>query len=203
MRKIITITFVTMDGVMQAPGGPEEDASNGFKYGGWQMGLPEDEEAAGIINKFFKTSFELLLGRRTYDIFSGYWPFHEEIEDVAKPFNSTKKYVVSHESIELPWNNSELVTEDVVSKIKELKEMDGPDLHVWGSSNLIQTMLKNNLIDQMNLFIYPVTIGSGKKLFEDGTQPKSFKLVESQITPTGVIYASYEPSGPLVTGSVE
>ena len=201
MRKIITTTFVTLDGVMQAPGGPDEDTSSGFAYGGWQAGW-QDEITGKIIEAFFTIPFELLLGRRTYDIFAGYWPKHPEIELIAKPFNSTRKYVVSHEPMELPWNNSDLVTGDVVAAIQKLKTLDGPDLWVWGSGNLIQTLLKNNLIDRMHIWTHPVTLGTGKKLFAEGTQPQSLKLVDSKISTTGVIIATYEPAGPLKTGSL-
>lgn len=201
MRKIITITFVTMDGVMQAPGGPEEDSSNGFKYGGWQYALGDDETGK-IINGYMAEPFELLLGKKTYEIFAGYWPKHPEIEVVAKPFNSTKKYVVSDKPFEMTWNNSALVTGDVVSEIKKLKEMSGPDLVVWGSGNLIQTLLKNNLIDRMRILTYPVTIGSGKRLFAEGTQPKTFNVVDSKVSPTGVVIATYEPAGEIALGKM-
>jgi dihydrofolate reductase len=198
MRKIITTTFITLDGVLQGPGGPEEDTSNGFKYGGWQMGWDEKDEIADrILDKFLAVPFELLLGRRTYDIFASYWPNHPEITSVATPFNSTKKYVVSHKSVKLSWNNSELIKGNVVTKIKKLKKIDGPDLWVWGSGNLIQTLLKHNLIDQMHIFIYPITIGTGKKLFAEGARPQRFKPVDSKITSTGVVFATYEPSAPL------
>ena len=201
MRKIITTTFVTMDGVMQAPGGPKEDTSGGFKYGGWQLGGDYQDEVTGkIIEEFMTIPFEMLLGRRTYEIFAGYWPNHPEIELIAKPFNGMKKYVVSHAPMELSWNNSVLITGDVVAEIKKLKTLDGPDLWVWGSGNLIQTLLKNNLIDRMHIWTHPVTIGTGKKLFAEGTQPKLFKLVDSKISTTGVIIATYEPAGPLKTG---
>ncbi len=183
---------------MQAPGGPEEDTSDGFAYGGWQLGWDEsDPIAEKILEGFMTAPFELLLGRRTYDIFASYWPNHEEIEQVAKPFNSTKKYVVSHESFKPSWNNSTLITGDVVTEIKKLKELDGPDLVVWGSGNLIQTLLKHNLIDRMQILTYPITIGTGKKLFAEGTLPERFKPVDSKITSTGVVFATYEPAEPL------
>ena len=190
-----------MDGVMQAPGGPEEDTSGGFKYGGWQAGWGDDATNK-IIKGFMTAPFELLLGRRTYDIFAGYWPKHPEIELIAKPFNSTKKYVVSHAPKELAWNNSTIVTGDVVAEIKKLKALEGPDLWVWGSGNLIQTLLKNNLVDRMHIWTHPVAIGSGKKLFAEGTQPKSSKLVDSKISTDGVIFATYEPRGELITGTI-
>jgi dihydrofolate reductase len=203
MRKIITTTFVTLDGVMQAPGGPDEDKSGGFEYGGWQMSFPQDEMLGSIMGSFFSNPFELLLGKTTYDIFASYWPHATTDLEVAGPFNKTKKYVVSHKSFEPSWNNSFCVTGDlpaqagVVAQIKKLKEEDGPDLWVYGSGNLIQTLLKHNMIDRIYLWIYPITIGKGKKLFAEGTQPENFKLVDSKIGKTGVIFATYEPVGPL------
>ncbi|MES2202827.1 MAG: dihydrofolate reductase family protein [Patescibacteria group bacterium] len=197
MRKIITTTFVTLDGVMQAPGGREEDTTGGFEYGGWQLSFPQDEKMVALLNGFFSIPFELLLGKITYDIFAGFWPTAKTDLQVAEPFNKTKKYVVSHTSFEPAWNNSTCITGDVVEQIKKLKEQDGPDLWVWGSGNLIQTLLKNNLIDRMHLWIHPITIGTGKKLFAEGTQAANFKLVDSKIGTTGVIFATYEPAGPL------
>ncbi len=208
MRKIITTTFVTLDGVMQAPGGKEEDTTGGFKYGGWQISFPMGEEIGAILNGFFSIPFELLLGKTTYDIFAGYWPTATTDLNVAAPFNATKKYVVSHEAFEPAWNNSVCITGDlpdrqagVVEQLKKLKEEDGPDLWVWGSGNLIQTLLKEHLVDRMHVWIHPITIGSGKKLFAEGTQPETFKLVDSKIGSTGVISATYEPAGPLQTKS--
>ena len=203
MRKIITTTFVTLDGVMQAPGASKEDASDGFAYGGWQMGGDYQDEVTGkIINDFMSTPFEMLLGKRTYEIFAGYWPNHPEIELIAKPFTTTRKYVVSDVPMEISWNNSVLITGDVVAEIKKLKTLDGPDLWVWGSGNLIQTLLKNNLIDQMHIWTHPVTIGTGKKLFAEGTQPQKLELMDSKISPKGVIIATYEPAGELKRGSI-
>lgn len=202
MRKIITTTFITMDGVMQAPGGPDEDRSGGFAYGGWQAAVPPDEMLNALLMEFMTTPFELLLGKTTYNIFAAYWPTAKTDLEVAAPFNSTKKYVVSHESFEPSWNNSVCITGDVVAQIKKLKEQDGPDLWVWGSGNLIQTLLKNGLIDRMHLWIHPITIGTGKRLFADGTQAALWKLVSSKVSTTGVIVATYEPAGPLKTGSM-
>jgi dihydrofolate reductase len=201
MRKIITITYVTLDGVMQAPGGPEEDTSGGFKYGGWLANY-WDEMTDDLLNKLMSLPFELLLGKRTYDIFAGYWPHAKADNAVAKPFNSTKKYVVSHQPAELAWNNSTLITGDVVAELKKLKNREGPDLWVWGSGNLIQTLLENHLIDTLHVWTFPVTIGSGKRLFAEGTQADGFRLVDSKISKTGVMIATYEPAGPLKTGSV-
>ncbi len=197
MRKIITTTFVTLDGVMQAPGGPEEDTTDGFAYGGWQTSFPQDEKMDSILAGFFNIPFELLLGKITYDIFAAYWPNTKTDLNVAVPFNKTKKYVVSHESFEPSWNNSVCITGDVVAQIKKLKEQDGPDLWVWGSGNFIQTLLKDHLVDRMHLWIHPITIGKGKQLFAEGTQPEGFKLVDSKISATGIIFATYEPTGEL------
>src|SRR4051812_16354523 len=197
MRKIITTTFVTLDGVMQAPGGPEEDISGGFAYGGWQLSYPSDEMMDSTLSQIMNAPFELLLGRKTYDIFASYWPTNKTEPEVAEPFNTTKKYVVTHAPFEPSWQNSFCLTGDVAAQIQKLKEEDGPDLWVWGSGNLIQTLLKEHLIDQMHLLIYPITIGTGKKLFAEGTQPQNFKLADSYVSSTGVILATYEPSGKL------
>ena len=204
MRKIVTTTFVTLDGVMQAPGGSKEDTASGFTYGGWQFGADYQDDVSGkIIKDFMATPFELLLGRLTYEIFAGYWPNHPEIELIAKPFNSTKKYVVSHTPFNLSWNNSTLITGDVAEEIQKLKMLDGPDLWVWGSGKLIQTLLQHNLIDQMHVWIHPLTIGTGKKLFAEGTQPERLKCVGTKITSSGVIIATYEPAGALKAGSAD
>ena len=197
MRKIITTTFVTLDGVMQAPGGPKEDTSNDFAYGGWQTSFPQDEKINAILGRFFSIPFELLLGKTTYSIFASYWPTATTDLEIAEPFNKTRKYVVSHESFEPSWNNSVCITGDVVAQIQKLKEEDGPDLWVWGSGNLIQTLLKAHLVDRMHLWTYPITIGKGKKLFAEGTQPEHFTLVDSKISSTGIIFATYEPAGAL------
>lgn len=197
MRKIITTTFVTLDGVMQAPGGPDEDKTSGFAYGGWQTSAASDEMMNMKLNEFFTIPFELLLGKTTYDIFAGYWPHATTDLNVANPFNSTKKYVVSDKAFEPSWNNSVCITGDVVPQLKELKTKDAPDLWIWGSGNLIQTLLEHELIDRMHLWIYPITVGSGKRLFAEGTQAEQFKLVESKTSTTGVIFATYEPGGAL------
>lgn len=201
MRKIITTTFVTLDGVMQAPGGPTEDTTGGFAYGGWQMSFPDDEMLRSALNGFFGIPFELLLGRITYDIFAAYWPHAKTDLQVATPFNAAKKYVVSHESFEPSWNNSVCISGDVVAQIKKLKEQDGPDLWVWGSGNLIQTLLKHDLVDRMYLWIYPITIGTGKRLFAEGTPAERWELVDSKTSTTGVIIVTYEPVGPLKESS--
>jgi dihydrofolate reductase len=200
MRNIITTTFITLDGVMQAPGGPEEDTSSDFKYGGWQAAIPMDEMMGSTLSAVMTAPFELLLGRKTYDIFASYWPHAKTDHEVAVPFNSTRKYVVSHAAFEPSWNNSVCITGDVAGQLRALKEEEGPDLWVWGSGNLIQTLLAEHLIDRMHLWIYPLTIGSGKRLFEQGTQAEQFALVESAISTTGVILGTYEPRGPFKPG---
>lgn len=194
MRKIITTTFITLDGVMQGPGGPEEDTSGGFTQGGWTANYGDDMTGQ-VIDSFMKIPFELLLGRKTYDIWAAYWPHTDEAPNIAKPFNATKKYVVSHASAELSWHNSVLVTGEVVSEIKKLKGMDALDLWVWGSSNLIQTLLEHDLVDQMHIWTYPITVGGGKRLFSEDTLPAAFQLASSQVSSSGVIIAHYERTG--------
>ena len=191
--------MLSLDGVMQAPGGPEEDTSGGFKYGGWTA--PYGDEAMGdILKKELSVPFDLLLGRKTYDIWKAYWP--KQTGFIAEPFNKVKKYVVSEKGVDLTWKESILITGDVAAKIKALKKEDGPVFHVWGSSVLIQTLLKNDLVDELRLRIYPVTIGTGKRLFGEGTIPAAFKLEDSQVLPSGVILANYKRAGELKTGSV-
>ncbi len=201
MRKIITTTFVTLDGVMQAPGGPEEDTTGGFKYGGWSAHY-WDGAMGALMTGFMNMPFELLLGRITYDIFAAYWPTAKTDLEVANPFNRTKKYVVSHEPFTPSWQNSLAISGNVVEEINKLKKQEGPDLWVHGSGNLMQTLLKEHLIDRMHVWIFPVTIGNGKRLFAEGTQADGFKLTDSTISTTGVVIATYEPAGPLKAGSM-
>ncbi len=199
MRKIITTTFLTIDGVMQAPGGPDEDRSGNFAYGGWQFNYA-DKLMGDTIGSFMAQPFELLLGRKTYDIFASYWPTAQKDGEVAVPFNKTKKYVVSHNQKELTWENSQLITGDVVDQIQELKRMDAPDLWVYGSANLIQTLLEHKLVDRMYIWTYPVMVGGGKRLFEKAPAA-SWKLIDAKIGDSGVIIATYEPAGELKVGS--
>lgn len=197
MRKIIVLEFISLDGVMQAPGGPKEDTSGGFKYGGWTF--PYFDQAAGkLMGKQMKQPFSLLLGRKTYDIFASYWPQHA---DGWPGVNEGKKYVVSHRNIKLPWKNSVLLKDNVVAKLKKLKAQSGPDLHVYGSGNFVQTLLKHDLVDELWLKIFPVTLGTGKRIFEEGTIPAAFKLTSSNVTPSGVIFANYKRAGKVKTGS--
>jgi dihydrofolate reductase len=198
MRKIVVLTMVSLDGVMQAPGGPEEDTSDGFKYGGWTASY-SDESFGPILSKELSVPFDLLLGRKTYEIWTAYWP--KQKGPIADPFNKAKKYVVSASGADLTWKESILINDDVVAKLKALKKEDGPVFHVWGSSVLLQTLLKNDLVDELRLRIYPVTLGMGKRLFAEGTIPAAFELIDSQALPSGVILANYKRSGELKTGS--
>jgi dihydrofolate reductase len=202
MRKLVVLSFISLDGAMQAPGGPEEDTSGDFKYGGWTVPY-FDEFSGNIMNEQMSVPFDLLLGRKTYNIFAGYWPKHPEIEAVATPFNKCTKYVVSNSSPKLTWENSVLIDGDVVAKLKELKQGDGPMLQVHGSGNLIQTLLKNDLVDELWLKIFPVTLGNGKRLFAEGTIPATFELTETKTSPSGVIFANYKRSGEVKTGSFD
>jgi dihydrofolate reductase len=200
MRKIVVLSFISLDGVMQAPGGPDEDTSDGFQYGGWTV--PYSDEASGkIMLEQMGMPFDLLLGRKTYDIFAGYWP--KQTGPIADPFNKTTKYVVSGSSPKLTWENSVLIDGDVAAKLKELKQQDGPMLQVHGSDDLIQTLLKNDLVDELWLKIFPVTLGKGKRLFAEGVMPAGFELTESKTTPKGVIFASYKRAGEVKTGTFD
>ncbi len=199
MRKIIVLAFMTLDGIVQAPGGPKEDTSGNFKYGGWSFGYA-DEFIGKVIGEQMTPPYELLLGRKTYEIFAAYWP--NQKHQPADDFNKAKKYVVSTTLKKLDWKPSELISENVVEKLKSLKKQKGPDIHVHGSANLIQTLLKHDLVDELRLKIYPITIGKGKRLFGDGTIPVAFKLKEDSKNSTkGVIVATYVRDGEIKTGS--
>jgi dihydrofolate reductase len=200
MRKIVVLTMITLDGVMQAPGGPGEDTSGGFNYGGWTVPYA-DESLLGTISEELSVPFDMLLGRKTYEIFAPYWS--KQTSPIGDPFNKAKKYVVSDEPVNLTWKESILIQTDVVAKIKALKEEDGPILQVHGSGVLVQTLLKNDLVDELNLRIFPVTIGTGQRLFAEGTIPAAFELIDSQALPSGVILANYKRSGEFKTGSFD
>ena len=202
MRKLVVLTFITLDGVMQAPGGPEEDTTGGFKYGGWVAGY-WDDILGGVMDEQMAEPFDLLLGRKTYEIFASYWPYVKSDDPngpIADKFNSTKKYVASTTLGRLDWNNSLLLKGNTVQEIKKLKQQDGPELQVHGSGNLVQTLMKNDLVDEFRLKIFPITFGTGKRLFENGTIPAGFKLVDSKTSTTGVIVATYERAGIVKTG---
>jgi len=199
VRKLIVSTFLTLDGVMQAPGGPEEDDSSGFAYGGWSVNY-WDEQMGQIMGEAMATPFDLVLGRKTYDIFAAYWPNAPE-EAGAKPLNDATKYVASRGHPRLAWSSSILIEGDAADGIAALKREDGPELQVHGSGNLIQTLLRAGLVDQYRLWVFPLVIGSGKRLFAGGTIPAGLKLVDSKVSTTGVIIGTYEPAGEIVTGS--
>ncbi len=199
MRKIIVLSFITLDGVMQAPGGPEEDTSGGFTYGGWTVPY-FDEEAGKIMNEQMGHPFDLILGRKTYDIWKAYWPQHNE-GVIGTSINAATKYVASTTLTESDWQKTVILKENVAEEIKKLKQSDGPELQVQGSGNLIQTLLKNDLVDELWLKIFPITLGIGKKIFVEGTIPAAFKLTDSKVSPRGVIFANYERAGKVETGS--
>jgi dihydrofolate reductase len=199
MRRLIVSTFLTLDGVMQAPGGPQEDDSGGFALGGWSFNY-WDEKMGQVMGESMSAPFDLLLGRRTYDIFAAYWP-HATEEQGAKPLNDATKYVASRSHPTLAWPTSVLIEGDAAEGIAALKEEDGPELQVHGSGDLIQTLLRHGLIDQFRLWVFPLVIGSGKRLFSDGTIPAGLTLVDSTVSSTGVVIGTYEPAGEIVTGS--
>jgi dihydrofolate reductase len=197
MRKLIVLSFMSLDGVIQAPGGPEEDTSGGFKYGGWVFHY-FDEYIGKIMGEQMSHNADLLLGRKTYEIFASYWPHHEK---EWPGVNDVKKYVASNSLARADWKNSVLLRNNVEDQIRQLKNEDGPDLHVYGSANFIQTLLKNDLIDELWLKIFPITLGHGKRLFQSGTMPANFTLLEYKVSPAGVIIVSYKREGEVKTGS--
>ena len=200
MRKVITGAFVSLDGVMQAPGGPKEDPTRGFKLGGWVV--PYMDEVFGqAINEMFGQPFALLLGRKTYEIFAAHWPYAEGGEDdfIAKRFNSITKYVATRSNMELMWQGS-VALHDAAAEVARLKQEDGPALVTQGSSDLIQSLLAHNLIDEICLFTFPVVLGKGKKLFGEDAQPAAFVLKDNRVTTKGVTIARYERAGAVVTG---
>jgi dihydrofolate reductase len=197
IRKLNVSVMVSLDGVMQAPGGPEEDPTGGFKFGGWTW-AQGDEVTAEAIRELFAKPFDLLLGRKTYEIFAAYWPQQENgpAAHIARAFNETRKYVATSSKAPLTWNNS-VAIHDVAAEIARLKKEDGPDLLVQGSSNLIQSLLQHDLIDSMNMRIYPLLLGKGKRVFGDGTKPQALKLQSSKVSPSGVTIQTYTPAGPV------
>jgi len=200
MRNLIVQSFVTLDGVMQAPGGPGEDDDGGFAYGGWSVTY-WDEQMGQVMAEATGRPFAMVLGRRTYDIMAAYWPTAPE-EEGAKVFNDATKYVASRGRPNLEaWRNSVHIEGDAADGLAALKREDGPELQVHGSANLIQTLLGHNLVDQYRLWVFPVVIGSGKRLFADGTVPSGLKLVDSQVSSTGVVLATYEPAGEIPIGT--
>jgi dihydrofolate reductase len=198
MRKIIAITQVTLDGVMQGPGGPEEDPSNGFTHGGWAMPFV-DEDTSQVIDEVIAGEFDMLLGRRTYEIFAGYWP-HQGDNPIAKAFNKATKYVVTRSLDRLDWKKSLRIDGDVVEEVRRLKASKGPELHIWGSGELLQTLIAADLVDEYHMWVFPVVLGEGKRLFENGVPPRGLTLVETGSTASGVLINSYHPAGPLPRG---
>ena len=199
MRRLIVTTFLTLDGVMQAPGGPEEDPSDGFAYGGWSVNY-WDDVMARFQAQAMRGPFDLVLGRKTYDIFAAYWPTAPE-EAGGKPLNDATKYVASRGRPQLEWSKSVLLEGDAAEAVAALKQTNGPELQVHGSGNLVQTLLRHNLVDLYRLWGFPLVLGSGKRLFSDGTIPAGLKLVDTTVSSTGVVIGTYEPAGDVVTGS--
>jgi dihydrofolate reductase len=199
MRQLIVQTFLTLDGVMQAPGGPGEDDDGGFAHGGWSVNY-WDDQMGEVMAEATSRPFAMVLGRRTYDIMAAFWP-HASEEEGAKTFNDATKYVASRSRPTLEWSNSVLIEGDAAEGLAALKREDGPELQVHGSANLIQTLLRHNLVDQFRLWVFPVVVGPGKRLFGDGTIPAGLRLVDHKVSSTGVVMGTWEPAGELVTGS--
>ena len=199
MRKLIVQTFLTLDGVMQAPGGPDEDDSGGFACGGWSVNY-WDEQMGEVMGEATSKPFAMVLGRRTYDIMAAYWP-HASEEEGGPVFNEATKYVASRSRPPLEWSNSVLIEGDPAEGLAALKEQDGPELQVHGSANLMQTLLRHDLVDEFRLWVFPVVIGSGKRLFAEGTIPAGLELVNNKTSSTGVVMGTYVSAGELVTGT--
>ena len=199
MRKLTVLEHITLDGVIQAGGGPDEDRSNGFAYGGWAAPYHDDEAIGAAVKKMLDMPIDLLLGRKTFDIWKTFWPQHG---DIWPRVNTATKYVASNTVTSSEWQPSVFLSGDVAQKVAELKQAEGPDLHVWGSANLLQTLMRHDLIDNFWLMIYPITLGSGKRLFAEGTIPAAFKVTESIVGSTGVILVNYQRAGDVQTGTI-
>ena len=198
MRKVIVLEFITLDGVIQAGGGPEEDPSGGFAYGGWQA--PYSDDVLGtVMKRQMNMPFDLLLGRKTFEIWAPYWPHHA---DIWPGVNPATKYVASNTITSHEWQPSVFLGGDLVEKVNNIKQTQGPDLHVYGSANLVQTLMKHDLVDAFWLKIYPLTLGSGKRLFAEGTIPAAFKVTDCKVSPSGVIIVNYERAGAITTNTV-
>lgn len=198
MRKLIVLEQISLDGVIQSPGRPDEDPSGGFEYGGW-VAPYSDAVLGAALRSQMNQPFDLLLGRKTFEIWASYWPHHADIWPGA---NAATKYVASNTMTSHEWQPSVFLNGDIAEKVAEIKQQPGPDLNTWGSSSLLQTLLKHDLVDVFWLIIYPITLGAGKRLFAGGTIPAAFKVTDSKVTPKGVIVARYERAGELTTGSV-
>ena len=200
MRKIIVLEHISLDGVIQAPGGADEDRSDGFAYGGWAAPYHDHDEAIETaLNKMLNMPLDLLLGRKTFDIWAAFWPQHG---DIWPGVNTATKYVASNTKTSSDWQPSVFLNGDIAEKVAKIKQQEGPDLHVWGSGNLLQTLIKHDLVDVFWLMIYPITLGSGKRLFADGTIPAAFKVTESIVGANGVIIVNYERAGAITTGTL-
>jgi dihydrofolate reductase len=198
MRNLVVQSFVTLDGVMQAPGGPEEDPSRGFSHGGWSV--PYWDDVMGeVVDEAMGKPFDLVLGRKTYEIFAAHWPYADD--PLAERLNSAVKHVASTTLEQLEWSNSVLIEGDLPTGVARLKQHDGPELQVHGSSELIQTLLAHDLVDELRLMIFPVVVGNGKRLFGDGTVPAAFELVDGKTSTTGVVLGTYRRAGKVETGS--
>jgi len=197
MRKVIVLEHISIDGVIQAPGGPEEDPSDGFAHGGW-AGSYSDEILGTALRKMMNSPFDLLVGRKTFDIWEAYWPHHA---DAWPGVNTATKYIASNTRTSSEWQPSVFLDRDIAEKVAKIKQQDGPDLHIWGSGNLLQTLIKHDLVDVFWLMIYPITLGTGKRLFADGTIPAAFKVTETQVGSNGVIIVTYERAGAIPTES--
>ena len=198
MRKVLATAFVSLDGVMQAPGGPEEDPTGGFQFGGWTFNY-WDDAIGQVMGGIFSQPYELLLGRKTYEIFAAHWP-HAKDDPFAEALTNVRKYVATSSRAPLTWKNS-IAIHDVPKDIARLKREDGPTLMTQGSSQLLQTLLKHDLVDRFSLLIYPVVLGKGKRLFGEGALPAALKLVDSKASPSGVTINTYERDGAVKTGS--
>jgi dihydrofolate reductase len=198
MRSLVVSTFLTLDGVMQAPGGPEEDPTGGFTHGGWSVGY-WDEPMGERMGEVMGGPFDLLLGRRTYEIFAAHWPHSDE--PGAEELNSARKYVASRTLDSVEWNNSTLLEGDVAEAVAKLKQEDGPEIQVYGSGDLLQTLLEHDLVDEFRIMIFPVVLGTGKRLFAEGAVPAGLTLAESAMSTTGVFMATYKREGDIRYGS--
>ena len=197
MRKVMVLEHISLDGVIQAPGGPDEDTSGGFAYGGW-ISPYSDEMLGTALRRQMNLPFDLLLGRKTFDIWALYWPQHA---DVWPGVNAATKYVASNTMTSSEWQPSVFLNGDIAEKVAKIKQQPGPDLHVWGSGHLLQTLIQHDLVDAFWLMIYPITLGAGKRLFANGTIPAAYKMTESIVTANGVIVVNYERAGAITTGS--
>ena len=202
MRKVVAAAFVSLDGVMQAPGGPAEDPTGGFTHGGWTVNY-WDAPMGQFMGKTFSKPFDLLLGRKTYEIFAAHWPFVEGDDPIASTFNAVTKYVATSSTEPLTWRNSVALRGDVAAEIARLKQADGPDLLTQGSSVLLQTLLAHDLIDEFRLLTFPLVLGPGKRLFGQGTKPGALKLTETTVSTTGVTMSVYDRAGAVSTGSFQ